>query len=54
MKRIEYKGYFIKPSCYPYYDSSVGVSAFPSSAPLFYFVSIRAAKCWITRHLSNT
>ena len=53
IERIEYKGYYItQPSRSFWYEDSAGVAAFPASAPLFYFKSVRAAKCWITRHLA--
>ena len=51
MKPIEYKGYFIHPSQHVFIDDC-SVTAFPGSGGIFYFKSIRAAKCWITRHLA--
>lgn len=51
MKSIPYKGYFIKPSNNFLIDDCC-VSAFPGSTGIFSFKSVRAAKCYITKHLT--
>ena len=51
MKPIPYKGYFIHPSK-SFQREECSVSALPGPQGVFYFKSIRAAKCFITRHLT--
>ena len=53
MKYIPYKGYFIRPASKSFWSmEEVSVTAFPGSSGIFFFKSVRAAKCFITRHLT--